>query len=114
MREDGTGDWFLKTTEVQQWLAGNHKTLYCPGIPGAGKTVLTSLLLNHLEATFSSNEVGIAGIFCDYKDRDAQSIPNLLEAYCSNSLSVGMTAISRLKSYTTGMLKEHHPTHQSL
>src|ERR1700759_771510 len=38
-RQGGTGEWILKSHEFQEWLKQNHQTLFCPGIPGAGKTI---------------------------------------------------------------------------
>jgi hypothetical protein len=37
-REMGTGLWLLETTEFREWKA-KKRVLYCPGIPGAGKTI---------------------------------------------------------------------------
>ncbi|KAJ7593587.1 hypothetical protein C8J56DRAFT_1022583, partial [Mycena floridula] len=35
-----TGDWFLKREQFVDWKDGKTKFLWCPGIPGAGKTIL--------------------------------------------------------------------------
>lgn len=46
-RVDGTGNWFLETAEFQTWLTSSS-TLHCEGMPGAGKTVLSSLVIDSL------------------------------------------------------------------
>jgi hypothetical protein len=44
-RQAGTGQWLLDSTEYQTWVETNKQTLFCPGIPGAGKTILTSIVV---------------------------------------------------------------------
>src|SRR5438105_551348 len=36
-RQPGTGQWLLDSPEFQTWLKTVKQTLFCPGIPGAGK-----------------------------------------------------------------------------
>jgi ankyrin repeat protein len=75
----GTGTWLFGTAEFQRWIAGDEKSLFCPGIPGAGKTVLASIIIDHLERTFADREdVGITYFFCDY--RQQQTLVGLYSA----------------------------------
>jgi DNA replication protein DnaC len=50
-RQAGTGQWLLESTDFQEWMK-TGKTLFCPGIPGAGKTILTSVVLKELNTRF--------------------------------------------------------------
>ncbi|UKZ80979.1 hypothetical protein TrVFT333_008745 [Trichoderma virens FT-333] len=78
-RQPGTGEWLLITTEFQGLMLGKKKTLVCRGIPGAGKTILASLAIHHLHTEFENNQsVGIAYIYCDYKQQGDQDIEGLL------------------------------------
>ena len=47
-----SGKWFLESPEYQNWLSTTETPakLYCPGLAGAGKTVLTyfSLFFNRV------------------------------------------------------------------
>ncbi|OJJ79263.1 uncharacterized protein ASPGLDRAFT_1507392, partial [Aspergillus glaucus CBS 516.65] len=44
--------------------------LYCPGIPGAGKTVLCSVAIECLEQSFANNnDIGITYIFFDFRQQ---------------------------------------------
>ena len=36
-RQEGTGQWFLNAPDIVKWLREPKETLFCPGIPGAGK-----------------------------------------------------------------------------
>ncbi|KAJ7487011.1 ankyrin repeat-containing domain protein [Mycena latifolia] len=49
-------------------------------IAGAGKTVLASLVVNHLEARARDNDSGLACIYLNHKETQTQTIPNLLGA----------------------------------
>ncbi|KAJ5010115.1 Vegetative incompatibility protein HET-E-1 [Colletotrichum sp. SAR 10_99] len=37
-RQKGTGQWLLESPDFQTWIEEDRKTLFCPGMPGAGKT----------------------------------------------------------------------------
>ncbi|KAG8825907.1 hypothetical protein FRC18_010190, partial [Serendipita sp. 400] len=39
-RQPDTGTWLLESSEFQKWKSGEAKTLWCVGMPGAGKTVM--------------------------------------------------------------------------
>ncbi|KAI8633129.1 hypothetical protein F5Y19DRAFT_290242 [Xylariaceae sp. FL1651] len=78
-REPGTGQWLLDSKEYQSWIQEPSKTLFCPGIPGAGKSILTSIVIDNLETRFrSDNTTAIAYIYCNYKRQSEQTVENLL------------------------------------
>ncbi|KAH8650295.1 hypothetical protein BGZ60DRAFT_389194, partial [Tricladium varicosporioides] len=78
-RQPGTGQWLLESEEFQTWLNSDQQTLFCPGIPGAGKTILTSIVVEELTSRFSMDPgVGIAYIYCNFQRQDEQKIDNLL------------------------------------
>lgn len=78
-REPGTGQWLLKSEEFQTWLNSDQQTLFYSGIPGAGKTILTSIIVEELTSRFSTDlSVGIAYIYCNFRRQDEQKIDDLL------------------------------------
>ena len=78
-RQEGTGQWLLHSTEYQSWRETNKQTLFCPGIPGAGKTILTSIIVEELTIRFSDDPtIGIAYIYCNFRRQDEQKINDLL------------------------------------
>ncbi|KAM0344005.1 hypothetical protein ACHAPU_007908 [Fusarium lateritium] len=78
-RQEGTGNWLLDSTEFQAWLNGEKQTLFCPGIPGAGKTIMAAIVIDYLQSKFREDEnTGIAYIYCDFSRSDEQTIENLL------------------------------------
>ena len=80
-RQAGTGQWLLDSAEFRAWLETDKQILFCPGIPGAGKTILTSIIVEELTAQFSNNPtIGIAYIYCNFRRQDEQKIDNLLRS----------------------------------
>ena len=54
--------------------------LFCQGIPGAGKTILTSIVVDNLVTRFHENpNIGIAYIYCNFRRKDEQTINDLLK-----------------------------------
>ena len=66
-RQEGTGQWFLDNPAFAKWLGQPEKTLFCPGMPGAGKTMIAAIAINHLLKEVQRSTVGIAYIYCNYK-----------------------------------------------
>jgi hypothetical protein len=76
--QKGTGEWFLKSTPFIEWLEGKKKTLFCPGIPGTGKTMIASIVVNHLKTSFPDDKTGKAFLYCNYKRQENQEVDHLL------------------------------------
>jgi Cdc6-like AAA superfamily ATPase len=79
-RQDGTGLRFLNSPQFAQWIHGLNQTLFCPGIPGAGKTIMAAATIDHLSRTLPSSTTGVAYIYCNYKAETDQSATSLLAA----------------------------------
>ena len=78
-RQAGTGQWLLDSTEYQTWVKTNKQTLFCPGIPGAGKTILTSIVVEELTTRFQNDQsIGIAYLYCNFRRQHEQKIEDLL------------------------------------
>jgi Cdc6-like AAA superfamily ATPase len=61
------------------WVDGRERTLICPGIPGAGKTVMSSIVVDYLRNYFGDKDrIGIACLFCSYKSRNEQTSADLI------------------------------------
>ncbi|KAH7243993.1 hypothetical protein B0J15DRAFT_451759, partial [Fusarium solani] len=78
-RHAGTGQWFLDSAEFQAWLKTDKQTLFCPGIPGAGKTIITAIVIDYLYWRFRDDQnTGIAYIYCNFRRQDEQKAEDLL------------------------------------
>jgi hypothetical protein len=79
-RVEGTGQWFLDSPKFKRWLVEYNRTLFCPGIPGAGKTIMAAVVIDHLYQTTLSDDTGIAYLFYNYKAQTDQSTSKLFAA----------------------------------
>ncbi|KAL8795431.1 MAG: hypothetical protein Q9195_002020 [Heterodermia aff. obscurata] len=88
-RQDGIRQWFFGTAEFQAWIVESGKVMWCSGIQGAGKTVLShdptlltqvsSLVIEHLRHRVSQvEESAVLYVYCNYKDVAKQTVTNLL------------------------------------
>ncbi|KAM0447023.1 hypothetical protein ACHAO4_009003 [Trichoderma viride] len=78
-RQPGTGQWLLNSEIYQGWVDTSQQTLFCPGIPGAGKTIFTSIIVNDLFKRFKNDTtIGIAYVYCNFRRHDEQKLHNLL------------------------------------
>ena len=78
-REPETGQWLLDSHEFQTWLNTSNQTLFCPGIPGAGKTILTAITIDHLTTWFQNDPgIGIAYLYCNFRRQEKQKANDLL------------------------------------
>ncbi|RYP56595.1 hypothetical protein DL771_011716 [Monosporascus sp. 5C6A] len=91
-RQPGTGQWLLDSAEFQAWLKADQQALFCPGIPGAGKTTITSIVIEHLKIEFQNSptekpendpfdrdsNIGIAYLYCSFQRQHEQGFEHLL------------------------------------
>lgn len=78
-RQGGTGLWLLDSDEFQRWLNKSRQTLFCPGIPGAGKTMITSIVVDHLNTKFENDiSVGVAFLYCNFRRHQVQKPVDLI------------------------------------
>ncbi|KAG0131109.1 hypothetical protein HOY82DRAFT_485560, partial [Tuber indicum] len=71
----GTGRWFTEGKEFRDWLGGGKSFLWLHGIPGAGKTILSSTVIEHISAKPGSI---LAYFYCDFKQVSKQSATSLI------------------------------------
>ncbi|KAK4167514.1 ankyrin repeat-containing domain protein, partial [Cladorrhinum sp. PSN259] len=67
------GVWFLQSEEFMGWLEGSNHTLFCPGIPGAGKTTTAAIAIDFLLKTAKDRSAAVAYVYCNYKSNSRQS-----------------------------------------
>jgi hypothetical protein len=79
-KEEGTGQWFLDSVQFEAWQQGPKKILFCPGIPGAGKTMIAAIAVDHLFKRAQVEDIGVAYLFCNYKAQLEQTSTALLAA----------------------------------
>ncbi|KAJ6551881.1 ankyrin repeat-containing domain protein [Mycena capillaripes] len=78
IREPGTGEWLLENATFKGWRLGGGKTLWCRGMPGAGKTVLASIVIDNLRTELESQNIGVGAIYLNHKETETQTPSHLL------------------------------------
>jgi hypothetical protein len=80
-RQRGTGNWFLQSDRYQKWRTLEKSILFCPGIPGAGKTTLTSIIVADLwEMYHNEADVAIAFYYCNFRRQIEQTLVNVFSS----------------------------------
>ncbi|KAJ6517624.1 hypothetical protein DFH09DRAFT_1098924 [Mycena vulgaris] len=82
-RQPETGLWLLEDPNFKVWKSGFEQKLLCRGMPrtaGAGKTVLVSIVVDHLQAVAAASvqNIGVAVVYLNHKERDEHSPAKLL------------------------------------
>ncbi|CCT75069.1 related to ankyrin [Fusarium fujikuroi IMI 58289] len=112
VQEPGTGSWLLNTTEYRDWVKKPGQTLFCQGIPGVGKTILTSGLIAHLNSELAGDSAGgLSYIFCNFQRQDQQTSDGLLTCILKQ-LSAGLPSLPEcLRSlYTNHAIQRTRPS----
>ena len=71
--------------------------LWCPGIPGAGKTFLASIVVQHLKKLYKEQNTAVLVIYCGYNEAKSQSIDNLVAALIKQILQIRPKVSNELK-----------------
>ncbi|EAU87067.2 ankyrin repeat domain-containing protein 50 [Coprinopsis cinerea okayama7 len=80
---EGTLSWFLTGEKYDEWKNGKTKVIWGMGIPGAGKTVLASRLIEDLEKQ-PDKKICILYAYCRYTE--ALSVKDILEGLIKQCL----------------------------
>jgi Cdc6-like AAA superfamily ATPase len=80
-RQKGTGLWFLQGGIFKKWQADHHTFLWLYGIPGCGKTILSSTIIEHLEHTYP--ERLLLYFYFDFTDSSKQTLEDVVRSLIS-------------------------------
>ncbi|KAL7936154.1 ankyrin repeat-containing domain protein [Trichoderma chlorosporum] len=110
VRKQGTGQWIFETDEFQSWLNNSKQKLLCRGMPGAGKTIIASVVIDYLvDISRNDSEVGVAYVYCNFKQpKGEQTIHSLL-----SSILRQLASGRQIFPTTTRGLYEQHSAKQT-
>jgi len=77
-RQLETGQWLLDSTEFNILVKTRQHTLFCPGIPGAGKTILTTIVIDKLTCFGNDERISVAYVYCNFRRQGEQKVDQLL------------------------------------
>ncbi|KAI1754784.1 hypothetical protein F4782DRAFT_462126 [Xylaria castorea] len=96
LRHPGSGKWFLDHAMYSNWKFKNKSFLWLHGIPGCGKTILSSIIIEVLSnAEFNQ---GLFYFYFDFSDTRKQSLNMMLRSLISQLCDRNKVARSRLDS----------------
>ncbi|PSN71685.1 hypothetical protein BS50DRAFT_234023 [Corynespora cassiicola Philippines] len=98
LRYPTTGSWLSGDPVFQNWLNGNASCLWLSGIPGAGKTVLSTLVIEDCIKRSGAGRA-VAYFYCDYKDKNSQDPVKLLGTLASQIARQAPEAFELLERY---------------
>ena len=107
LRSPGTGLWLTEGQEFRQWLETRNARLWLYGIPGAGKTVLASSVIEEALRTVSPS-IAVAYFYCDYKDVAKQDLVNILGSLAEQFAKQDQESFAKLREF----YEIHNPEHQ--
>ena len=87
----------MDAPEVSRWLNEPSATLFCPGIPGAGKTMIAAIAIDHLLNTVQHSKHGVAYVYCNYKAQEEQDVSSALAAILKQLVSGQSSAIDHIE-----------------
>ena len=77
-RHPGTGQWFLAGDTYAQWKARFTSALWLYGIPGCGKSVLSSTIIEDLQQKQNTTNHTLLYFYFNFSEPDKQSFEKML------------------------------------
>ncbi|KAK7426023.1 hypothetical protein QQZ08_007471 [Neonectria magnoliae] len=109
-RELGIGQWLLDSSEFEAWTNTKNQTLFCPGIPGAGKTILKSIVIDKLiHRVKNGHDIGLAYPYYKFRQQHEQNgediLASLLKQLSQGRFSLPDAVISLYDSHRSDRLR---------
>ncbi|KAI9691886.1 MAG: hypothetical protein M1822_007959 [Bathelium mastoideum] len=79
-RLSDSGTWAVTDHRFLDWRNDGCRILWCPGLPGAGKTYIVSRIIDDLEHLCRHKDAGLAFVYCESNRATTQSKQAVLEA----------------------------------
>ncbi|KAK2601578.1 hypothetical protein QQS21_004896 [Conoideocrella luteorostrata] len=87
-RQEGSGLWFLNIDAFAKWKERQNSFLWLNGIPGCGKTILSSIIIEHIATVLPPNQQ-LLYFYFDFNHTDKQTLDSMLRSLlgqlCSKS-----------------------------
>ncbi|KAF2180825.1 purine and uridine phosphorylase [Zopfia rhizophila CBS 207.26] len=77
-RQEGSGLWFLQSDAFAKWKTRRNSFLWLYGIPGCGKTILSSTIIENLNSTPSFEP--LLYFYFDFSDTGKQTLENMIRS----------------------------------
>ncbi|KAG9853157.1 purine and uridine phosphorylase, partial [Aureobasidium melanogenum] len=79
-RHEGTGQWFVRSAIFTAFKEGRVPFLWLSGIPGCGKTILSSSIIEDLQHNSSNSSAAILYFYFNFNDNRKQTLDTALRS----------------------------------
>ncbi|KAH9226963.1 hypothetical protein K456DRAFT_1097808 [Colletotrichum gloeosporioides 23] len=112
-REEGTCQWFTESPVFQNWLRMPEKILLCQGAPGAGKSTLSSVVIDLLKrrpSGRSKSTPSVAYFYYKYALRYRQEVGDVLSSILRQLLTGRQLQHNLLELLQTYLQRDERPS----
>ncbi|EGX43896.1 hypothetical protein AOL_s00210g343 [Orbilia oligospora ATCC 24927] len=91
-RHPETGKWFFQLPEFKNWDAAlDSSALWYNGIPGSGKSILATSVIEHLYTLHKNKKTSIIYFFCDFHTPETLRYRNILSSLLKQAVILNTT-----------------------
>jgi len=105
--EPETADWIFRNKAYQAWESkeSDERSLWLHGIPGAGKTILSSTIIDRLQQLYPGDSaIRVVYYYFDFSDNKKQTVVGLLQSVIYQLIVCNSENISEA---TLGLFQRH-------
>ncbi len=118
-RHTGTGSWYISSEAFDRWTKEPNSISWLWGIPGCGKTVLSTTIIERLMEMCSHDQhLGLAYFYFAFDDQAFQSVEGLIRSLvtqlCARSTSIPQCIESLYSQCSEGRSQPIPPSYDSL
>jgi hypothetical protein len=112
-RQNNTGLWLLNSDQYRKWKTEPASFLWLHGIPGSGKTILSSIILQDLLRAYGDNKAkAVVYFYFDFNDSRKQNAESMLRSLICQLSRKTTNIPSRLENVF--LLHEKQPSSDEL
>ncbi|KAI9838432.1 MAG: hypothetical protein M1837_002487 [Sclerophora amabilis] len=109
--EPTTGAWLLEDLDYASWKRSPHSILWLHGIPGCGKTILSSIVIADMQNVCNKQNGKIAYFYFTFDDRERATVECMLRSILAEFIREGASCSEALQKIYAQKLK---PTVETL
>ncbi|KAF2657675.1 hypothetical protein K491DRAFT_777065 [Lophiostoma macrostomum CBS 122681] len=99
-RQAGTSQWFLESQSFAAWKGNDNSLLWLSGIPGCGKSVLSSSVIEHIQERCQDNpSMALGYFFFDFNESRTQYPDAMTSSIVTQLFAKVLKPPARLETY---------------
>jgi Cdc6-like AAA superfamily ATPase len=106
----GTGIWLLKSRGYTKWKTQSPTFLWLYGIPGCGKTVLSSTIIEDVRHQSHHPDVAVVYFYFDFRDSQKQISEQMVKSLVTQLFRICTETSPAMMSFFALLEKAQHPS----